>query len=285
MRRLKNSWNVIARAGVVAVFGILSASRVYAAETKPAATSTSDSTGDSVGDSTAEDAAMKDLLGTPATDGTVGDPASVETTESTSTAIPTKPVTSVEAQPDIGKDQLAVFHLQRGFYFSSDMGVFMTFLGQRNYSNIQPYVAVHAGYDLGNYVGLQMTLATGYSAGNPASASDDPRNPRTAGRNPSVNYSLFNMTGDLVAAFRPWERLSIEPKVGGGVTRMFPALGNPRDPSQKLSPYAPLIVGGVDIKYLTLLTDFSAGLALNTYYVLGPNVLAASVGGVVRYTF
>lgn len=190
-----------------------------------------------------------------------------------------------QALPDIGKDQLAIFRLQRGAFFSSDLGVFFTLGGQRGYSNVEPYIAVHTGYDVSNYISLQLSLATGYSSGNPLSANDNPNNPNLVGRDPVVNYSMFGVSTEIVGAIRPSQRFAIEPKLGGGLTWITPALTDPSNPSKKLPGITPQIVGGVDLKYLTLLTDFTAGLSFTAYYMTVPQIVAVSGGAVVRYTF
>jgi hypothetical protein len=55
--------------------------------------------------------------------------------------------------------------------------------------------------------------------------------------------------------------------------------------NKRSSTFDPHLSGGVDLKYLTLLTDFSAGLSLTGYYILGANIPAASAAFVLRYTF
>jgi hypothetical protein len=194
--------------------------------------------------------------------------------------------TAAEDLPQIGEDQLAVFVLNRGFYANGDLGVFLTLGGVRGYSNVQPYVALKAGFDVGNYVSVQLALASGYSSGNALSQNDAPG----AGGNETVNYGLFMIGAEVVGAIRPTARFAIEPRVGGGVARIDP---QPTDPNidlratdaKSVPGLAPQVGGGIDFKYLTLLTDFSAGLSLGGYFVIGPNIPAVSIAGSVRYTF
>lgn len=184
--------------------------------------------------------------------------------------------------PQIGdEDQLAVFVLQRGFYLSSDLGVFMTFGGVRGYSNVQPFLSIKAGYDIGNYISVQLALSSGYASGNALSMNDAPG---TTGQQVQ-NYGLFNAGLEVVGALRPTKRFAIEPKLGGGITLINPQPTDPNDVALVVQSPAPHIAFGVDLKYLTLLTDFTAGVSLSGYYVVGPNIIGAAAAFVVRYTF
>jgi hypothetical protein len=175
--------------------------------------------------------------------------------------------------PQIGEDQLAIFKLQRGFYFSTDVGMFMTFGGMRGYSNVEPFMAIKGGYDINDYLSVQLVASTGFSADNPVSKD----NQRSA-----LSYGMFNLGGEVVGAIRPMQRFAIEPRIGAGITRVNPDLLLDNNDSSTFDPH---LSGGVDLKYLTLLTDFSAGLSLTGYYILGANIPAASAAFVLRYTF
>jgi hypothetical protein len=195
---------------------------------------------------------------------------------------PPAPAATDTAPPNIGgEDQLAVFVLHRGFFFSSDLGVFMTLGGYRGYSNVQPYLSLKAGFDINDALSVQAYVAHGYSSGNPISAMDLPE----SGGQSTVSYGLLNFGGELVYAIRPTERFAIEPRIGGGLTRIYPTLTSPSDPGATLSPSSPHVGGGIDFKYLTLLTDFTAGVSLTGYYIIGPQIPAAAAAFVVRYTF
>jgi hypothetical protein len=197
------------------------------------------------------------------------------------------PAPAEEVSQNIPEEQgkLAVFVLDRGWYFTSDLGIFMTLGGVRGHGNVEPYLALKGGYDFNDYLSMQVGLSTGYSSGNPASQSDNPANPSGARGGSVVDYGLLNGSAELVGAYRFAERFSLEPHLGAGVTRVHPALSSRTDPSQKQSALAPHIVGGLDLRYLTLLTHFSAGVTMDAYYVIGPNVFAMATGLSVRYTF
>lgn len=188
-----------------------------------------------------------------------------------------KQKSTVQPLPEIGTDQLAVFVLQRGIYVTTNLGAFFTFGGKRGYSNIQPYMAIKAGVDLNNWLSVQLAGATGFSSGNAINNSNQPGVGITS-------YSMFNLGAEVVGSFRPTERFAIEPVLGGGMTRINPALYSSID-GKTYSAYTGHINGGVELKYLTLLTDFSAGASLMGYYIFGVNVPAMSIAFTLRYTF
>lgn len=184
--------------------------------------------------------------------------------------------------PEIGdEDQLAVFVLDRGFYFASDLGVLINLGGTRGNSNIQPFISTVFGYDVNDIFSGEVYLAQGYVSQNPLTAADDPS--QGLGGNLTADYSLTNLGVSGVAAWRPTARFALEGNVGGGVTRLNPLLTKADLGSH--AAWAPHVGGGFDLKYLTLLTDFTAGLSVNGFFVISPQILAVSASGVVRYTF
>ena len=186
-----------------------------------------------------------------------------------------------------GEDRLAVFELDRGFYMSSDLGFLISLGNVQGYSNLQPFVSVRAGYDLSDELSIQGVLSMGYISQNPVSEYDLP-GAYTGGRQ-IASFDLTNLGAEAVYALRPLPRLAIEPKVGAGLTLISPSLTDPANPSptEGLSPISPHVSGGVDFKYLTLMTDFTAGVSVNSYFILVPGapIFAISGGFVVRYTF
>ena len=198
----------------------------------------------------------------------------------------------------IGEDRLANFELDRGFYLSSDLGVLISLGGTRGYSNLQPFVSVRSGYDLNDMFSVQGSVSMGYISQNAVSEYDLPQataaypNGGQGRKIYSYDITMFAIEG--LASFRPTERIAIEPKLGAGVTLLSPAPtdaavaaagGCNQTTGCAMSPLAPHAMAGVDIKYLTLLTDFSAGVSMNGYFVIGPNILAVSGAFLVRYTF
>ena len=188
---------------------------------------------------------------------------------------------SAEILPEIGEqDQLAVFVLDRGFYFTSDVGVLINFGGTQEHSNVQPFISTTFGYDLNEYLSGQVYLSQGYVSQNPLTERDLPGGVMGNG---TADYSLTNFGAEVVGALRPTARFAIEGSAGAGITRLNPPLT--AEDGNSHSPWAPHLVGGVDFKYLTLLTDFTAGISINGYLILNPQILAVSASGVFRYTF
>ena len=195
-----------------------------------------------------------------------------------------EPTVSPAGEPvaaDAGQDRLAVFVLQRGLYLGSDLGVFQTLGGTHGYSSPEPYVAVRLGYDLARDVSLQLGVAQGWASGNPISRYDQADG---AGRRVG-DYAMLLAGGEVVVALRPSERVAFEPRLGAGAAYVYPALTDPGDPSRALPGVCPYLVAGLDLKYLTLLTDFSAGAGITFYYVLGARIPAIAESLSVRYTF
>ncbi len=194
-----------------------------------------------------------------------------------------------EELPEIGESaSLQKFELGRGVYFSGDLGVFLSLGGVKGYSNVQPYMAVRAGFDLSDMISVQLSLGNGLVSGNPPSAHDDPNDPNGlgAGGNQTSNYSTLNVGPEVVFAFRPTERIAIEPKIGGGISYVTPSLTQDATQAEPVlySSVLPMASFGVDFKYLTLLTNFTAGISISGYYIIGPNIPAVGAAFVVRYT-
>ncbi|MEL6547932.1 MAG: adventurous gliding motility protein CglE, partial [Myxococcota bacterium] len=155
----------------------------------------------------------------------------------------------------------------------------MTFSGVNGSSNLQPFMAVHAGYDLNDFLGIQATISGAYVADNPPSDNE-----LVAGGQQVSSYQMVNLGAELVASLRPLQRLAIEPKLGGGIAYITPTLTDPADPSLVLAEVNPQLTFGADVKYLTLLTGFTAGMSFTGTYVLGPNIPGLGIGFHVRYT-
>ncbi len=190
---------------------------------------------------------------------------------------------SAEAPPPAADDELSSFVLQRGVYVSADLGTFITLGGVNGVSSLQPYVALHLGYDLTDNLSLQATGSAGYVAENPISDFDDPS--VTPGGTAITSYDLLNLTGELVYALRVTQRFAIEPKVGAGFSRINPLPTDPDDPSLLVPRMNLALVGGLGLTYLTLLTDISAGIAATFVVLPGPGIVGLGTSFSLRYTF
>ncbi len=180
-------------------------------------------------------------------------------------------------------DTLANFVLQRGLYVGADFGTFVSLGNTNGISNLQPYVALHLGYDLSDNLSLQASASAAYVAENPISDFDDPA--VTPAGAAVTSYDLLSLTGDLVYALRVTQRFAIEPKVGAGFSRINPLPTDPDDPTLTVPRMNLALVGGLGLTYLTLLTDFSAGIAATVLVLPGPGVVGLGTSFSVRYTF
>lgn len=194
--------------------------------------------------------------------------------------------------PEVGEDILELFVLDRGFYVASDLGIFFTFGGVRGYSNVQPYLSIMPGFDIGEYFGIQLDISLAYASGNAISNADrklgDPKG--IGNYDATADYGLFNVGVEVVAALRPTARFAIEPKLGGGFTFIDPPLTDPSSvpgAANKVDGSGGHFIVGADFKYLTLLTNFTAGASVNFIGFVGAwgFIPALSVTAVVRYTF
>lgn len=182
--------------------------------------------------------------------------------------------------PEIGQDdRYANFELERGGYFSSELGFFFTLGGAAGTSNAQPFLAVHAGFDINDFLSAQATMMGAFIADNPPSENELQVN----GQNVS-SYQMLNLGVELVASYRPFERLALEPKLGGGIAHITPTLTDPSNPSEVLGTVNPQLTYGMDFTYLTLLTGFTAGASFTGTYVFGPGIPGFGFGLHVRYT-
>jgi hypothetical protein len=192
-------------------------------------------------------------------------------------------VLALAAPADDDEGKLARFVLQRGLYVGADFGTFVTLGDTKGISNLQPFIGLRIGYDLSDNLSLQLTGSAAYVADNPISDYDDPAT--TPDGTGVTSYDLLNATADLVYALRITERFAIEPKVGAGVSRINPLPTDPDDPTLLVSRANLVIDAGLGFTYLTLLSDFSAGLSATAYIVPRPGIVGLATAFTVRYTF
>ncbi len=176
---------------------------------------------------------------------------------------------------------VAEVKVQRGFYIATDIGFFLTFAGERGHSNLQPYIGFNLGYDFNKWLSLQLSVANGFDSNNAVGPQDD----KNKFSNGIPSCQLTNLGLQLVGMFMPHERVGLELKLGGGTTRISPLPRSLRkDPNQE-SGWQGHIAAGFGVKYITLLTDFTAGLDISFYLVLPAKIPALAITPTVRYTF
>ncbi len=182
------------------------------------------------------------------------------------------------AEPDPSGKLYQKFEMQRGFYIGSDLGIFLAFGGaSKSVSNVQPYVGINIGYDFTSWFSWQVHVGRGFVADGARSANEDSRGLR--------DFAFTNvMTGPIVW-IRVWERLAIELKVQGGLAIMDPIPLDPQVDGKSVGGVEPVIGGGIALKYLTLLTDFTLGLDVTFNYIIPAAIPSLSIAPTVRYTF
>ncbi|MEL6759331.1 MAG: adventurous gliding motility protein CglE [Myxococcota bacterium] len=185
-----------------------------------------------------------------------------------------------EQLPRVGeKDRLAEFERVRGFYLSGDLGVFLTFGGSAGSSNLQPYLAVHAGRDLDDTWSVQLSAGGAYVADNPPSDNE-----LLFGSQQVSSYQLFLAGAELVGSFQLAERVALQPRIGGGIAHTSPTLTDPDDASETISSLQPQTTVAVDLAYLTLLTGFTAGVSVAGVWVFGADIPGFATSLHLRYT-
>jgi hypothetical protein len=112
-------------------------------------------------------------------------------------------------------------------------------------SQLQPYIGLSVGYDILQWLGVQLSFGTGFVA-NAAVYDQSEENPR--------DYGLTTINGAVVGSFYVLERLAIMGKVFGGLAIMSP---EPAPNEQTLGGNAGL---GIGVRYATLLPDVFVGL-------------------------
>ena len=194
------------------------------------------------------------------------------------------------------------FEMERGLYLSGNLGVFLTFAGVRANSNIQPYESINFGYDLNDMFSLEFSVSFGHSSSNArlqteGTASADcgggldaevPDTPiydqrLNGGLGGCSSYPDFTLSmGQLsfIASIHLDDRIALEVKAGGGGT-----FGTPRPGSSSQGSIGGNVGGGLGIRYLTLLTDFTVGVEATFTYHFPWGIPALAVSPVVRYTF
>lgn len=171
------------------------------------------------------------------------------------------------------------FVFKQGFYTQADLGGFFVFgnaLGSPTgfsiakgvtadgsgipnepvpTSQLQPYIGLSVGYDIAQWLGVQLSFGTGFVA-NAAVYNVDIENPR--------DYGLTNIDLAVVGSFYVLERLAISGKLFGGATFMSPAP----------APDEPTIGGnvgvGAGVRYATLLPDVFVGIDVNMLVAFVP---------------
>jgi hypothetical protein len=145
------------------------------------------------------------------------------------------------------------------------------------FSNLQPYIGLSVGYDITQWLGVQVSYGTGFVAAG-AIYPDSPQNPR--------DYGLTTLNVAVVGSFYAFDRLAIMGKLMGGGALISP----------EPAPDEPTIGGnvgvGVGVRYATLLPDVFVGLDGNVNVAFIPAssgspviIPGISFAPVIKYVF
>jgi hypothetical protein len=185
--------------------------------------------------------------------------------------------------------------VRRGFFTETDIGGFMTVGGDDGYSNLQTYLQLGIGYDIGKNISLGLHYGTGANAANCFNGKLEKDNSCTASDNFTVSF--IDLTVSFL--FQLAERFYISPKLAGGWTTLDPApiliavttggcktVADQSDPAKCTAVrQGPNAGAGVGIEYATYMDHFSVGVDVLARYVIGPNIISLQFFPRVKYTF
>jgi hypothetical protein len=145
------------------------------------------------------------------------------------------------------------------------------------WSQLQPYIGLSVGYDVTQWLGVQVSYGTGFVA-NAAVYPNTPDNPR--------DYGLTTLNVAVVGSFYVLDRLAIMGKLMGGGAFISP----------EPAPDEPTIGGnagiGIGIRYATLLPDVFVGIDGNVTVAFIPAsagdpviIPGISFAPVIKYVF
>jgi hypothetical protein len=145
------------------------------------------------------------------------------------------------------------------------------------WSQLQPYIGLSVGYDILQWLGVQLSFGTGFVA-NAAVYNQTLENPR--------DYGITTINGAIVGSFYVLERLALMGKIFGGAAFVSPEPA-PNEPS--LGGNAGV---GVGVRYATLLPDVFVGLDGNVMVAFIPDsagsmviIPGISFAPVIKYVF
>lgn len=190
------------------------------------------------------------------------------------------------------------FKIKRGFFVSSDLGVFLTFGGRntnnpmlpsRPTSNIQPHLGIVAGYDIFHTDSFDFSLglrfAMGLSGGAGRVTAAELTDPEATTK--SNDFSVIEAGAEVGLGFLLTDRLALTFKADGGAGIVDP------DPSTTAgvagaggATFATTFGVGLGIEFFTLLNDFSIGFTMRFQGVLVDGLIpGASFTIPIKYTF
>ncbi|MHB8418524.1 MAG: adventurous gliding motility protein CglE [Myxococcales bacterium] len=193
--------------------------------------------------------------------------------------------------------------VRTGFYAETELGTFFTLGGADQYSNVEAFLGLGAGYEfnvapwLSMGVGLQFQLAP--SSGDCYEQTDSgcaaaPGGPPPQG---TSTFTMAALDAEVSFRFRVANRLFVPVRVFGGMADFTPlprcdlASGACPNASGTVPPSAPGDVwepslgGAVGVEYATHFDHFTIGLEASGRFVWAMNMTALAIYPRVKYTF
>ncbi len=177
--------------------------------------------------------------------------------------------------------------VRRGFFTETNVGGLVNLGGADGYSNLQTYLQLGVGYNIGQSIELGVHVGIGANAQNcygtrPANNPDgcvgqDGKSPLTD------NFTMFFIDATAAYFFQVYERLYVAPKLMVGYTLLEPA---PAERSDGSLVTGALNLGlGIGVEYATNMDHFSIGVDVTGRMILGPNIISLQFFPRVKYTF
>jgi hypothetical protein len=201
----------------------------------------------------------------------------------------TKPAEDEATQPTggakVGKSVGGAVGFVRstGFYTLANLGGFLRFGGfadsatgfrdtARVTSNLQPHIGLAVGYDILEFLGVQLSFGTGFVA-NAAPRQGTPDSPRDYG----ITFLNLAVVGNLY-----FDRLGISGKVFGGGALITPP------PLPDVPVFGGNAGGGLGVRWATLLTDVTIGADVDVYvsFSAGGDIIPGiAFAPIIKYVF
>lgn len=194
------------------------------------------------------------------------------------------PAAAIGAEPPAGVAQ----EIRRGFFVSTDMGMFMVPFGAQpnGYSDAQAYVQLELGYDIIQQLSVSLSFALGAVA-NACFDAYDPNSGNCGATNKaSENFTLsYYQLAVAYNFYRAFERLDFSVKAVVGYAMAAPS------PLEVVNGNLVTQLGGISLgaglgaEYATNLDHFAIGLDVVARFVIGPNISSLAIFPRVKYTF
>lgn len=177
--------------------------------------------------------------------------------------------------------------VRRGFFTETNVGGLVNLGGVDAYSNLQTYLQLGVGYNIGQSVELGVHVGIGANAqncyGQHAPNNDEVCLAEDGKTVLTDNFTMFFIDLSASYYFQVYERLYIAPKLMGGYTLLDPAPVARGDGS--LVNGAINLGVGAGLEYATSMDHFSIGLDVAARMILGPGIISLQFYPRVKYTF